>query len=264
MRRSLTLVLVALIAINLAALMWMITRPAREIRVTTATVNPSDVVKALEARYGPQKYSMGPEEWILRELVQDRREGVFVDVGASDARVLSNTYYLESALGWSGIAIDPQTAYAADYARYRPRTRFRPAFVSDRGNVTLPFYIAAEPGQSSADRAWAQGRGGGDAMTVVTTTLDDLLTKEGVGRFDLLSMDIEGHELQALAGLSIERYRPDVVVVEAHPPMRQALLEYFARHAYVVQAKYLEADSFNLYFRPLSSGGPAGRGDSEP
>jgi FkbM family methyltransferase len=203
--------------------------------------------------YGPKKYSMGAEEWILRELLQDRRDGVFVDVGAADARAFSNTFYLESALGWSGVAIDAQTEYAEDYARYRPRTRFRSFFVSNRSETTLPFYVPAQRASASADPQWAEQKKLGAVTTriVSTVTLDDLLASERITRFDLLSMDIEGHEPQALAGFSIDRFKPQVAVIEALADTRQAVLDYFTRHGYVLQTKYLQADAFNLYFVPL-------------
>jgi FkbM family methyltransferase len=197
---------------------------------------------------------MGPEELILRDLFHDKREGVFVDVGAADARILSNTYFLESERGWSGIAVDAQTEYAPGYATFRPRTKFRPFFVSDRSDVQLPFYVAGQRESSSATRTWADKYSGGEieTITVSTITLDDLLAREGITSFDLLSMDIEKHEPQALAGFSLEKHRPQVVCIEAQGSTRQAILDYFTRHRYVLQAKYLEADPFNFYFVPLN------------
>ena len=41
-------------------------------------------------------------------------------------------------------------------------------------------------------------------------------------------MDIELAEPAALAGLDIRRFRPGLVVVEAHPQVRQKILDYFA------------------------------------
>jgi hypothetical protein len=38
-----------------------------------------------------------------------------------------------------------------------------------------------------------------------------------------------------------------VAVIEALADTRQAVLDYFTRHGYVLQAKYLQADAFNLY-----------------
>jgi len=224
--------------------------PARktEVRVTT-NVAPSTEGHRLATKYGPDKYSMGPEEWILRELLNDRRDGVFLDVGASDPRELSNTYYFESVLNWSGIAIDAQPDYAAGYARYRPRTRFRSFLVSDKSDEVLPFYVTPEKGHSTANKNWVQEKV--QTINVSSITLDDLLARENVTHVDMMSMDIEGFEPKALAGFSIERFRPSVVVIEAHVEVRQQILDYFTAHRYVLQAQYLGADDFNYYFVPL-------------
>ncbi len=88
-----------------------------------------------------------------------------------------------------------------------------------------------------------------------TITLDDLLAAEGVEHIDFLNMDIELWEPKALAGFDIERFHPALVCVEAHLEVRDDLLDYFARHGYVVVGRYLRADIWNLYFRPLAPGG---------
>src|SRR5262245_51530433 len=54
-------------------------------------------IEPLEHKYGPSRFSQGVEEWILRDFFQDRRDGVFVDVGANHYQTGSNTYYLETA-----------------------------------------------------------------------------------------------------------------------------------------------------------------------
>jgi hypothetical protein len=86
---------------------------------------------ALETKYGPQHYSRFGEEWIIRDVFGDKRNGVFVDVGANDYRRDSNTNFLETVLNWSGVAIDAQREYAVGYQQNRLRTRFFAAFVSD-------------------------------------------------------------------------------------------------------------------------------------
>ena len=86
-----------------------------------------------------------------------------------------------------------------------------------------------------------------------TITLNDLLAREGTARLDFLSMDIELSEPRALAGFDIERYRPALVCIEAHPEVRQQLIDYFHRHHYVVVGQYLGVDAQNLYFMPDSS-----------
>jgi hypothetical protein len=63
-------------------------------------------------------------------------------------------------------------------------------------------------------------------------------------------MDIEGSEPTALAGFDIERFRPELVVIEAAPDNRAAIAAYFAAHGYERIDAYLEHDAFNWYFRP--------------
>ena len=81
--------------------------------------------------YGPNRFSRNVEEWIIRDFFQDRHNGVFLDVGANHYRDESNTYHLETQLGWSGVAADALEEFAADYRAHRPRTRYFARFVSD-------------------------------------------------------------------------------------------------------------------------------------
>ena len=91
--------------------------------------------------------------------------------------------------------------------------------------------------------------------TATTSTLDDVLDRLGIRRIDFLSIDIELAEPQALAGFSVERFGPRLVAIEAHPPVRQQILDYFARHGYVLLGKYWQADDQNFWFAPLGRSG---------
>ncbi len=206
-------------------------------------------------RYGPDHYSQGVEEWLIRDYVQDRRDGFFVDVGANHYKNASKTYYLESTLGWSGLAIEPQQELGADYAKFRPRTKFLPFFVSDVSHDTAKFYILSRGSQiASSDPEFVKAWGTpGEVRSVPTITMNDLLDTERVKRIDFLSMDIELHEPQALKGFDIDRFKPAFVCIEALLPVRQPILDYFTRHGYVLVGKYLWLDEEDLYFAPLAA-----------
>ena len=205
------------------------------------------------AGYGPKRYSQFAEEWIIRDFFKDKRDGIFVDVGANHYRDHSTTFYLEETLGWSGLAVEPLVQFAEDYKKYRPRTRFLPFFVSDVSDETAKMYVLDKHTVvSSFDRKFTERTGANPReITVPTITMNDLLTKNGVGKFDLLSMDIELSEPKALAGFDIKRFQPELVCIEAHSEVRQQILDYFARNDYVIVGKYLPADEHNLYFKPL-------------
>ena len=213
--------------------------------------------RALARTYGPETNTQYEEEWIIRDFFKDKREGVFVDVGASHYQHFNNTFYLETKLGWSGVAIEPLREFEADYTAHRPRTRFRAFFVSDASNeVAKMYYLKNNPLVTSATKEFT-ARSGTDAkeMTAPTITLDDLLAAEHIERFDFLSMDIELHEPQALSGFDVQRFRPALVCIEAHPEVRQQILDYFTQRGYVLVGKYLRADAINLYFTPLAAAG---------
>ena len=222
------------------------------------------LVAELERKYGSQRASRSIEEWIIRDYFQDRRGGVFLDVGASHYKDSSNTYFLETSLGWSGIAVDAIAEFGADYKIHRPRTRFVGMFASDVPDRTVAV-VADTEALSSSDPEFIKRYGAqGKPREVPTTTLNAVMEASGIERIDFLSMDIELAEPKALAGFDIARYRPALVCIEAHPEVRQQILDYFTAHAYTVVGKYLRSDSSNLYFRPLSTPGGSGASASEP
>jgi FkbM family methyltransferase len=208
----------------------------------------------LKAAYGPDRQSENFEEWIIRDFFRDRRGGFFVDVGANHYKRFSNTYYLEEHLGWSGIAIDPHATFDGDYRRYRPRTRFFPLFVSDKSNETARLYVLdGNPLITSASEDFTRAFGKNVVeMSAPTVALSDLLDRLTISQIDLLSVDVELSEPKVLSGFDVERFRPALVCIEAHPQVRQQILAYFARHRYMVVGKYLRVDVQNLYFEPLN------------
>ena len=220
----------------------------------------------LKDRYGSTRFSEHVEEWVIRDYFHDRRDGFFVDVGANHYRNYNNTFYLDSVLGWSGVAIDPQTTFAADYRAHRPRTRYFSFFVSDISDASVTFYqVEDNPLVASADRRFAERAGtdaadplhATEAVTVRTIRLTDLLDRAGVSHIELLSVDVELAEPKVLAGFDINRFKPSLVCIEAHPQVRQQILDYFAGHGYVLLGRYLRADLQNLYFAPLGLADPS-------
>jgi FkbM family methyltransferase len=209
----------------------------------------AEEIAPLARAYGPSHSSQFAEEWIVRDFFHDKRDGVFVDVGANDYQRDSTTYYLETALGWHGLAIDAQREFAEGYRTNRPRTQFYSFFVSDKTDAVADLFIPVNRHVNATGTREAVDDGSKlEIREVATIRLDDLLTRTGIDHIDFLSMDIELAEPRALAGFDIDRFKPGLVCIEAHRTVRQAILDYFQRHGYVVVGKYLRADAVNLYF----------------
>ena len=249
-RKRLETVLLALVVFvaGFAAATYLLTQTRTPLPAANNESRP------FEQRYGPAQNSEFGEEWYIRDFFNGKRNGVFVDVGASDYRRGSNTYYLETEWGWSGLAIDPLARFEADYLKYRPRTRFRPFFVSDTSDERATIYVLESNTRvTSSDKSFTDRFGSGATEVAASTiTLNKLLEAERISAIDFMSIDIELAEPKALAGFDIERFHPALVCIESHPEVRQQILDYFTRHRYVVVGKYLRADEENLYFTPLT------------
>ena len=214
------------------------------------TLEDHDELQQILDAQGLQEAGPHLEEHFIRDHFQGRRNGVFLDVGAHHYKDFSNTFFLESEYDWSGIAVEPQIEFAEDYTRFRPRTRLVSMFAADTDHGSVAFYVpAANPRAASSSAQFARQYGPlGKARDVPTATLNTLLVQAGITQIDFLSMDIELAEPKALAGFDIARYQPEFVCIEAHPLVRQSILEYFFAHGYVLVGKYLRADPNNLYF----------------
>jgi FkbM family methyltransferase len=200
-------------------------------------------------------YSHGAEELIIRHFFNDRRGGFFVDVGAFHWENNSNTNYLEKHLDWSGIAIDALPFLAHGWQKFRPRTKFYNYIVTDHSGTVETLYAAGALSSIKEEHLdlfpgaeEKRERGAPESYEVATITLNELL--EGVEKIELLSMDIEEAEPEALAGFDIERFQPELVCIEAMVTVRDKIKAYFEAHGYERIDAYLKLDATNWYYRP--------------
>ena len=57
------------------------------------------------------KLSENGQEWFVLDKLHYKRDGYFVDIGAGDGIVGSNTFVLEKFYDWKGICVDPNPAF---------------------------------------------------------------------------------------------------------------------------------------------------------
>ncbi len=196
------------------------------------------------------------EDWFIRDFFTGKRGGYFVDVGAGHFGNGNNTYALEKALEWRGIAIDALERYRPDYETHRPMTKFFCNYVSDRSTGKKDFYVTNIPGMSSGVIKNPAGGGIEATIEVPEITLNQLLDGEGVKKIDFLSMDIEGAEPAALRGFDIKRFQPALVCIELtdrKSDKKEFVEGYFANNGYVKIELWSRIDRYNTYFAHESS-----------
>jgi FkbM family methyltransferase len=149
-------------------------------------------------------------------LLGKKASGFFLDIGANHPVNNSNTWFFERERGYRGIAFDPLNKYASKWSELRPRTVFmNVAIGAERGRVT--FYEGRNEdgwGDQLSYTALASRAGAMEVARETKVEVVPLSAIEGVpATVDFASIDVEGAELQVLAGFG-ERLRPKVLVVE--------------------------------------------------
>ena len=158
-------------------------------------------------------------------------KGYFVEVGANEPRVRSQTWHLEQT-GWTGVLVEPQPELARELRAMRMAKVFAVACSSpDNAGRTLPLHVAGP--LSSLDRSqMAPGASPEAVIDVPIRTLDSVLEEAGAPeKFDFLSIDVEGHELEVLSGFDIDRWQPRLILLEDH-------VADWSKHRYLAGAGY--------------------------
>lgn len=178
---------------------------------------------------GSRRYSRPALYGIDEQLEQmlPREGGTFFEAGAHDGYTQSNTYYLERFKGWSGVLVEPIPELRERCRTRRPRSRVLGAALvgpeTDAPEVTLHFgdlMSTLDDRGHAAEGLSVAGRTPYE-VRVAAKTLDAILDEASTGPIDLMVLDLEGHELDALRGLDLERHAPGHLLLEALDPGRQ-------------------------------------------
>lgn len=170
---------------------------------------------------GQESFAQEGEDLLLARYFGDRADGFYVDIGAHHPRRHSNTYLLYRR-GWRGINVDATPGSMTPFRRLRPRDINLECLVA---SDTAPrvFHLFNEPALNTAWPDLAQLRPAEDrrfkvmeTVALVPRTLAAILGEhlpKGQA-IDLLSVDVEGLDLDVLRSNDWARYRPRVILVE--------------------------------------------------
>jgi len=160
--------------------------------------------------------SDGREQQLVQDFFGGRRSGFFVEVGANCPQFASQSWHLEQ-LGWTGILIEPQPDLAAALRQARLARVFAVACSSPHNaGRLLPLHVAGALSALDRDRM-APGAEPEKIIDVPARTLDDILAEGSAPLgFELLSVDVEGHELELLSGFDFARWQPQLILLEDH------------------------------------------------
>lgn len=183
-------------------------------------------------------YSQNLEDKTLAYIFRGK-VGTCVEVGAYDGIYLSNTYHFEQ-LGWRCILIEPNRDLCKRIREVRNNAMVFECAASDQttqawlyagGNDRDDMYSSLEPSKLLAEPRRAM------SYPVKIRPLDTILEEANITSIDFLTIDVEGHEAAVLNGITLDRWKPLIVLIEDNSDLSDATIE---RHM-------SEAGYFRLY-----------------
>ncbi len=209
---------------------------------------------------GPYQAQDGEDVWLERYF-RGKQHGFFVEVGAYDGIVLSNTYFFGQA-GWRGILVEPNPAKARLCRANRPESQVvECAAVAPGGPAEVELldvlggevYSTLVPSEFNLERLREFGLSSRTVL-VPARTLDSILEEAAAPAIDFVSIDVEGAELDVLQGFDIARWRPGLVMIESATARPPEIRRYFVRNGYA----YLRSVGFNDVYEPTPASVPFG------
>lgn len=166
-----------------------------------------------------RSYSQFGEDLVIDALLGCPSEGVYVDVGANDPEILSNTCRFYER-GWRGINVEPNSELLDELRRRRPEDiNLNLGISAETGELVFyrmePATLSTFDSSAMRDNLAHSGARLAEEVRVAVEPLRCTFEKHLGGRaIDFLSVDTEGLDLQILQSNDWLAYRPRLVLVE--------------------------------------------------
>jgi FkbM family methyltransferase len=193
-------------------------------------------------------YAQNGEDLVVESLfrVLGIDAPTYVDIGAYDPVICSNTYFFYRK-GGRGVLVEPNVDLTPRLKRERPRDVVLTAGVGVDDTAELDFYVLSMPQLNTFDKARAEkieADTGGQVRHLRTVKMPLLNINRVIADHlgaapDYLSVDVEGMDLAILKTLDFGRFRPAIVCAE-HSPVpseRAELLALLDGHGYAVRGQ---------------------------
>ena len=153
---------------------------------------------------------------ILDIIFNDLKKGFYIDIGANNPFVQSNTYHFYRK-GWQGINVDALPDSMRPFNKFRKRDINIENAISDTEEV-LEYYMFSSTFYNCFSKEEAEKRKSVSKLLEVrklkTQKLSDLLDKQIIQNIDFMSVDVEGFDLEVLKSNNWDKYRPKVILTE--------------------------------------------------
>ncbi len=165
----------------------------------------------------------GEDEFLYNNYFKNKKNGVYIELGALDGVLYSNTKYFEDELEWKGILIEPHPYKFKLLQNNRPNNFLFNNLVSCKEeDVVFRYFVDNYCGVSGVEETLPKEHFNNffnsinepqERIIIKPKSLTEIIKSTNLTHIDLLSLDVEGHEYEVL--LSWDFSIPiDIILIE--------------------------------------------------
>ena len=199
------------------------------------------IKKLYYKKYTKTSYSISNVDLIIDRIFSKINEGIYVDVGCNHPIKYNNTYLLHKK-GWRGINIDLDSKSIDLFNRLRKKDVNVKQLVTsiDGEEKNIYFYHDRSAINTiSKDLAESREKKSKEIKRVKGLTINSIIENSEFkkSKINLLSIDIENYEFEALKNFNFKKYNIDLIVTEI-TNINQKKLETFTQSLdYILNSK---------------------------
>ena len=168
-------------------------------------------------KYSKISYSISGVDLIIDRIFSKIRKGVYIDLGCNHPIKYNNTYLLHKR-GWKGINIDSDSKSIEEFKKLRKKDHNVNELVSSKKNKIKYYFYHERSALNTVDPYLVKKRKAKPKkiINLKTKTLNSIIENSPYkkSKINLLSVDIENHEYEALKNFKFNKYKIDCIIIE--------------------------------------------------
>lgn len=182
----------------------------------------SQIAAQIQWKFGPKykkSYSQFGEDIIIGKTLKmfGIEKPFYVDIGANDPVILSNTYLFYTQ-GGRGVCIEPNPVQAKKIRTKRPHDICVEAGIGKQGAAETYYMFKNHElntfSKEEAEETQKKGHPLLEKRTLSMVDINNVLKDNAVAKIDLLSLDVEGMDLEILNAFDFSKIKPLLICVE--------------------------------------------------
>ena len=163
---------------------------------------------------GTQFYSQGGQDIFVDLILNQKRDGYFIEIGANDGLLYSNSVFFERDRNWTGVCVEPNPIQFNKLVTNRSAFCIQACAGSSNGVISFPVISDEEVSLLGSPK----GISSEGMVDVQQIDLPQLYKMANASNVDFMSIDTEGSEHEILTSLKRVENPPTVIAVEENLP----------------------------------------------